>query len=103
MANPYRGEVELKVGEETYTIVFSINVLCDIEEAHPGINILGDFSKLSNIRYLLLAGLRERHPKITKADAGRILQEAGFEEAQAAIVLALERGIGRKDKTENPQ
>ena len=103
MANPNRGEVELKAGDDTYTLVFTINALCDIEEAHPGLNILGDISKLSNIRYLLLAGLCARHPDIKKADAGNILQEAGFEATQSAVVVALERGIGPKDKTKNPQ
>jgi hypothetical protein len=102
MANSHRGEVDLKAGDETYTLVFTINTLCDMEEERPGVNILGDLSKLSNIRYLLLSGLRERHPKLNKVDAGRILQDAGLPAAQSAIQLALERGIGPKDKTENP-
>ncbi len=103
MANPHRGEVALVAGDKTYTLVFTINALCDIEEAHPGVNILSDFSKLSNIRYLLLAGLAARHPETKKADAGNILQEAGFQSVQVAVAEALQRGLGTRDKTANPQ
>lgn len=103
MANAHRGEVEIKAGDKTYTLVFTINALCDVEEASPGVNILGDFSKLSNIRLMLWAGLRTRHPEIGKADAGRILEEAGFSSAKAAVVQAIERAFPAKDATANPQ
>lgn len=103
MANPHRGEVELKAGGKSYTLVFTINAICDVEEEYPGVNILADLNKASNIRYLLLASLRDRHPDIKKSDAGNILQEAGFEATKVAIAQAYERAIGRKDSPENPQ
>jgi hypothetical protein len=103
MANPHRGEVELKAGDKSYTLVYNINVLCEIEEANPGVNTMTDFAKLSNIRYLLLAGLTTHHPEIKKTDAGNIIQEAGFQVVKIAVAEALERGLGKKDKNENPQ
>lgn len=103
MANAHRGEVELKAGDKTYTLALTINALCDVEEASPGVNILGDFSRLSNIRLMLWAALRTHHPELQKSDAGRILQEAGFDAAKIAVTKAIERGMPPKDKTENPQ
>lgn len=103
MANPYRGEVNLQAGDKTYTLVYTINALCDVEEANPGVNILSDFSKISNIRLMALAGLKKYHPEITKANVGDLLQEVGLEEAKIAISEAIARAFPPKDKTANPQ
>jgi hypothetical protein len=102
MANPHRGEVELKAGEDVYTLVYSINALCEAEEA-TGVNILGDLSKLSTLRVMLWAGLQTKHPGTTRKQAGDIIEAAGVLQAQEAVAEGVRRGIPKKDKTENPR
>lgn len=88
MANPHRGEVEITAAGQTYALVYTINALCEAEEA-TGSNILGDLTRLSTLRAIMWAGLRTRHPGITKATAGDIIQAMGISAAQDAVTKAL--------------
>ena len=95
MANPHRGEVEIKAGEKAYTLVFTINAICDVEE-ETGADLLADLTRLSKVRLMLYAGLRTRHPEISRADAGAIIETIGVDVVQQAIVKALEIAFPKK-------
>ena len=104
MANPNRGEVELKAGEETYTLVFDINAVCELEQMlDKGVNeIVVQMGRVSVLRAMLWAGLRHNH-KVTIEQAGEIMQMAGAAETAAMIQKATELAFPPKDSTKNPQ
>jgi hypothetical protein len=104
MANPHRGEVELKAGDQTYTLVFTINAVCELEGAlNKGINeIVADMARVSTIRAVLWAGLQELHPMDLKA-AGAIMHEAGAAATAEAVNRAMSLAFPPKDATKNPQ
>ena len=104
MANPHRGEVELKAGDKSYVLVFSINALCEAEEL-VGVNILGDLIKLSTLRNVLWAGLRTKQPDVTKGEAGDMIQVLGVDAIRDIVVKAMALAFPPKEreKTVNPQ
>jgi hypothetical protein len=102
MANPNRGEVSLVAGETTYTLVFTINAICEAEEA-TGQNLLGDLTRLSTLRLMLWAALRTHQPDMTKARAGEIIMAAGVEAAQTAVGEALALAFPKREKAANPR
>lgn len=84
MANPHKGVVELKAGEATYVLRYSIDAICSLEErldkGFPA--IVGEMSnpstmRLTAVREVLLAGLQEHHPEITLKQAGELIVTAG--------------------------
>lgn len=84
MANREKGEVSLPAGDTEYTLVYSVNALCEIEEklglGFPAISaLMADASTLSLrlVRATLWGGLRTHHPKITLAEAGDVIMKAG--------------------------
>jgi hypothetical protein len=94
MANPHRGEVELKAGEKTFTLAFTINSVCELETAldKPLMDIVSDMGRLTTIRAVLWAGLRHHH-KMTLEAAGDVMQEAGAPATAEAINVALSRAF----------
>lgn len=98
MANPHRGQVDLKAGDKIYTLSFSINAMCELED-HFGEPITKIAAKLqnpsevsmTNIRALLWAALLDGKPEIKGTPnggldfAGMLLNEAGVAEAMDAI------------------
>ncbi len=97
MANPFRGKVTLKAGDEQYEVSFSINAVCEIEE-HFGKPIAevgkmmqaGDAFEMKTLRFVLWAGLQDNHDDLTIKDAGNIASNAGIEECGVAISKAFE-------------
>lgn len=84
MTNPHKGETELKSGDKTYILRYSIDAICSLEETmdkgFPTIAAeMGDPEKmrLSVIRQVLLAGLKEHHPDMTLKFAGELIVSAG--------------------------
>lgn len=80
MANPHRGEVALESEGATYTLVFSVNACCEVEEllGQSFNQILARLdvpatARLGTIRALLWAALRERHAGLSLTEAGSIL------------------------------
>lgn len=98
MANPHRGEVELVAGAASYTLVLSWNALCEAEDKIG--KTIGEIAaeldsgrwRLKTVRALLWAALRERHPEVDLAEAGRIGSAAGVDVVLAAISRALTAG-----------
>lgn len=90
MANPHKGDVELKAGDATYVLRYSIDAICSLEDRlDKGFPVIAvEMSsqatmRLSVVREVLLAGLQEHHPEITLKQAGELLVTAGG----AAVVL----------------
>jgi hypothetical protein len=91
MANPHKGDIELQAGEQTYTLRYSVDAICELEDrldkSFPVIAMeMTDPVKrrLSVVREVLRAGLREHHPDISLKEAGELLVAAGG----APLVLA---------------
>lgn len=84
MANPHKGEVELKAGDRAYVLRFSIDAICHLEAA-TGKPFAVTASEMSNpdkasmtlVRMLLHAGLQEHHPELSLKEAGEIIIDAG--------------------------
>src|SRR5690349_6880771 len=99
MSNPHKGEVELEAGGETYTLRFSIDDICAVEEkTGKGFVALASAMSdpermtVSGIRALLWGALRSSHPKVTLLDAGVLITKAG---GVVAIVPKLAEALER--------
>lgn len=91
MANPHRGAVTLQAGEEAYTLSFSINAICELEEAldMPVAQIaerLRDEAniRMSTVRLVIWASLLDHH-KVGLSDAGEIATAAGIGPCMEAV------------------
>jgi len=106
MSNPHRGEVELKAGDKSYTLAFTINSVCELEaklDKSLG-DIVADMGRMVTIRAVLWAGLRQHH-KVEIEEAGEIMQLAGAAATAQAINQAMtsafppaEAGAARKNR-----
>ena len=85
MANPNRGGVSVRAGDDEWTFSFSINALCELEE-HLGkpvpqiVAALGDPAsiRITDLRALVWAALLDHHDGISLADAGEVATKVGF-------------------------
>lgn len=84
MPNPHKGDIELKAGDATYVLRYSIDAICsledDLDKGFPAIAAeMSDTAKvrISSVRQILLAGLREHHPELTLKQAGELIVSAG--------------------------
>jgi hypothetical protein len=90
MANPLKGEVSIEVDGETYTLVYSLNTLCEIEDKLGGavsdIASLGASGRRWNtLRTVFWAALQDYHPEITLQQAGRMVSAMGLTKADEAV------------------
>jgi len=82
--NPHKGEIELKAGDKSYVLRYSIDAICSIEE-RTGKSFLRVVAEMGNpatmtvttMREILHAGLAENHPEMSLKDAGELLVAAG--------------------------
>lgn len=90
MANPHRGEISLKAGDKAYTICFTINSVCELEDrlGKSVGEIVGDMGRISVVRAVLWAGLLHHH-KVSLEQAGEIMHEAGAAATAQAINAAM--------------
>lgn len=115
MANREKGEVSFDAQGKTWTLRYSTNALCELEEAtgHGAIelaNSMADETKIriSDLRYMLWAGLTDKHDGITVKEAGRLMDALGMDKAgpligeafQAAFPSGGEAGEAEKGKSE---
>ena len=108
MGNLKRGIVDLKIGEETYSLRFSINVCCELEErlgdTISGIaNTMADEKKLSIslVRTLFWHAIKENHD-VSKSEAGEIMSDGDFVEIMGAVGKAFEAAFPKPDAKKNP-
>lgn len=79
MANKQRGEVSLPYEGKDYTMVMDFNALCDFEDkaGKPVGDVLEALQTgkivARDMRALIWAGLKQRHPDMTLELAGQIL------------------------------
>lgn len=95
MANPHRGEVSFDVAGKTYTLSYSINALCELEEAADlSVNQVAalfdkpDRIRLTQARLLFWAGLRDHHPEVTVIEAGALMNDFGVIDALGLVAQA---------------
>ena len=101
-ANSHRGDTQITVGQETYTLCYDLNAcalimeklgldsfeqLAEMGEAKGGIG-------LSEIRYLLWAGLQRHHPDLTETDVGAL--EWDLETVGPKLGDAFQKGLLRQ-------
>ena len=96
MANPLRGEVELKTPEKTYTMRMSINAIVNIENDFDlGINevaqMLGEAKgmRIGHLRTIVKHSLGDEQPGLTDDEVGEIIGAAGVNETGEAIRQAM--------------
>ncbi len=95
MANPARGSVPLQAGDRAYTVSFSVNAICELESAfdQPVAKIAGMLSepeniRMSTVRSIIWAGLRDHHEDMEVREAGQIMSDAGMPACMEAIGAA---------------
>lgn len=106
MANPFRGKVSLKAGDEEYQVSFSINAICEIEDNfQKPISEVGKMLEskdgsfqMKTLRFVLWAGLSDNHPDLDLKDAGHIASNAGIQACGEAIGSAFKLAFPH-DKT----
>jgi hypothetical protein len=96
--NPLRGEASFKAGDAEKTLVFDINVFCELEEETGlGVNELIEQMQgspsFSLLRSIFCAGLQPKHPGTTKKEAGDIMSDAGLDEMTAALRKAIQAAM----------
>ncbi|WP_173931391.1 GTA-gp10 family protein [Chelativorans sp. Marseille-P2723] len=108
MANPHRGSVALQVGGRAYTLSFSVNALCELEDAlgQPVAQIANalndpDTARLSTVRALVWAGLRDHHDEVGVKEAGDIITDAGIPACMEAIGKAFKAAFPEQEAKEN--
>lgn len=92
MANRETGGVDFTANGKTYTLRFSTNALCELEDAtgKGAIAVAEEMNSPNNVRIKTLramfwAGLTDCHEGITIRDAGDIMGEIGVDKAGPLI------------------
>lgn len=103
VANPEAGEVALEVrdaaGEvvETFVLRMNTNALCALEKVMgEHVHKLGPRVMnpgMQDLRALLFAALRARHPGMTLDDAGDLIDRAGYDAALTPVMEAFALGF----------
>ena len=109
MANASRGSVALQAGDTAYTLSFSINALCELEDvfgmppAQVG-KLFDDETKTSmkDVRKLIMVGLHDHHPELDEKQAGTIGTQAGMNVTMEAIGKAFALAFPEAPETANP-
>ena len=109
MANPNRGEVALHVGDLEYTLSFSINAVCELEDAMdmPVAKIADSLNDTANVRMSMIrtviwAALRDHHEAVTVKEAGKIASDAGIPVVMEAIGKAFAAAFPEAQGKGNP-
>jgi hypothetical protein len=104
MANPRKGEVALPVGGRDFTLRLSVNALAEVEGLlDKGVNeIIQSLDRVTTLRALLWAGLRQHHPDVSLFDAGDLIGEAGADIVGEKIGEALKAAFPEPKGNTNP-
>lgn len=109
MANPYRGEVEWKVGGKTYTVCFDTNAVCNIE-AELGKSIIEISNELmdperrrvSTMRAVFLGAMRRNHKDLTLEEVGDLMSAHGLAKSVEVLSKAIEAGFQQPEAGQEP-
>ncbi|RZJ01815.1 MAG: hypothetical protein EON90_02060 [Brevundimonas sp.] len=82
MANKAKGEAGVEIGGKTYTLVFNVNALCEVEyildkSTDRILEALTHSPPLNVVRALLWGGLRQHHPDLDLIAAGDLIEQMG--------------------------
>lgn len=109
MANPLKGETELKVGEQTYTLALSINELVKLEQLlDVGIIEIAEWFndrsriRVGNMRAILWAALQRHHEGLTLEQAGDIIGLVGLGAIVERLGTAVQASFPEAETTANP-
>jgi len=109
MANPNRGGVAVSVGDDEWTLSFSVNALCELED-HLGkpvpqiVDALGDPANLriTDVRALVWAALLDHHGDISLKEAGAVAARIGvlpcLEKVGKALEIAFPTKAGKNPR-----
>ena len=107
MANPHRGEVSFDLDGQTYTLSFSANALCELEDLlNLGVNEItvrlsqSDKVRIKTVRAVFWAALTDHHPDITVKDAGVLLTRLTVAKAIDLIAQAFSRAFPDQEAKE---
>lgn len=103
MANPNRGGVSVRVGDDEWTFSFSINALCELEDLldKPVAQIvasLGDADnmRISDVRAMVWAALLDHQDGISLKQAGDVASKVGTMDCLEKVGKALELAFPTK-------
>lgn len=110
MANKFKGDVSFESGEKTYTMRFSANALCELEDAlEMGVNAIAthlanpESMRWKMVRVVFWAGLRDHHQEITLHQAGEIITDISPTAAMGLISKAFELAFQDNSKAHPPK
>ncbi|WP_374578296.1 hypothetical protein [Phenylobacterium sp.] len=105
MTNLLRAEVSLEVSkDEVLSLVFDFDTLVSVEDQLDKsiFQIMAQVQgapRLGLLRALLWAATRERHPQITPARAGQIIQQVGLVKVTEKLVAGLKASQAPPDES----
>lgn len=122
MANRERGEVDLTIAGQTYTMVLTTNALCELEDlmssplrpmTYADVLMASKKGSTRAMRATFWASLRQYHRKVTLEEAGSLMDAAdvdgkSFAEKLAALAFAAMpadedvKALGLRAGSENP-
>lgn len=105
MANRHRGETAVEIGGQRYTLVYTINAICEMETlAKRPLSLIGQEAALGYVtamRWMVWGGLRRHHP-VSVEEAGDLLDalvgEVGTAAAGAVLQSALQAAFPSRDE-----
>lgn len=105
MANPHRGDIAFDADGKTWTLRYSTNALCELEDdLGEGVAALGKSManpagvKLKTLRSLVWAGLRDHHADLDKRQAGDLIDAAGAQRIGELVMEAFKAAFPVADK-----
>jgi len=117
MANPHIGQVELVVGDKSYTLQLSPNALVCLKKqtgmgfraVTAAMEAMGDDPDFELVSAILWASMQDHHPDLTVAQASGLYPAGGLEELvekiQQVFIAAFPKQsakLAEKEAAENP-
>lgn len=103
MANPVKGEVDFELDGRTFTLSYSIDSLCVLEDLLDlSVTEIGrqmaTAPRLGFLRAVLWAGLRDHHPGLEVVQVGEMITQIGFEKLGQLIAVAYFKSFPTAEK-----
>lgn len=104
MANPHKGEFAFEAGGEKFTLCFSADAVCNLEDAlELTINQIGEAMqnaatlRLSTVRTMFGFALKDRHPDLDDARVKDIFKMLTAVEAIVLVSKAFAQSFGQEE------
>ena len=102
MANPYKGEAEIKLGGETRMLIMDTNAVCNLEDILDK-RIDKIFKEenmgLTTIRACIAVGLSRKRKPVSPEDAGEMMDLSELEHYSIQVGKALTGAMGSEKGT----